>query len=232
MQLNLPFSSDEQALLRKLEKLAGLNLTITLTHNRTVMLSARSSGGRLSVRLHRIFLQADDAVLSEIAAFIRRGKGSTPGMRDFIRRSIPDGVAVSKPRRPVITAAGRFHNLVEIFESVNGRYFAGRIKSSITWGTAASTNQARRKTLGSYDAARDLIRISRVLDKKSVPKWYVSFIVYHEMLHADIGIESKRGRRVIHSREFRRREMLHPDYERALLLEKGKIRGDEPRTRK
>jgi hypothetical protein len=42
------------------------------------------------------------------------------------------------------------------------------------------------------------------------------------MLHADMDVETKNGRRSVHSREFRRREKLFKDYERATAWEKGK----------
>jgi hypothetical protein len=46
------------------------------------------------------------------------------------------------------------------------------------------------------------------------------YIVYHEMLHADLGIEHNGGRHSYHSREFKRREKLFKHYERSLAWEK------------
>jgi len=40
-------------------------------------------------------------------------------------------------------------------------------------------------------------------------------VVFHEMLHQVVPVVERRGRRVVHSAEFRRRERSHPDHERA-----------------
>jgi hypothetical protein len=36
-----------------------------------------------------------------------------------------------------------------------------------------------------------------------VPRCYVAFVVYHEMLHADMGIAMRGKRRSVHPREFK-----------------------------
>lgn len=58
------------------------------------------------------------------------------------------------------------------------------------------------------------------LDHPEVPEFFVRFIIFHEMLHAELKVQDKRGRRCIHSREFRRREHAHPDFERAKKWER------------
>ena len=67
-----------------------------------------------------------------------------------------------------------------------------------------------------------MIRINPVLDRKTVPRYFVAFIVYHEMLHASLGALLKGTRRNVHSREFRKREKLFKDYENAMAWERGK----------
>jgi hypothetical protein len=59
-----------------------------------------------------------------------------------------------------------------------------------------------------------------LLDRRTVPRFFVEFIVYHEMLHADIGVETRNGRRRVHTWEFRRRERLFREYARAISWEK------------
>ena len=78
----------------------------------------------------------------------------------------------------------------------------------------------RRRILGSYNSRTNIIRVNPVLDRKNVPHYYLEFIVYHEMLHADMGVLKKNGRRDVHSREFRRREKMFPHFEKSLLWEK------------
>ena len=54
-----------------------------------------------------------------------------------------------------------------------------------------------------------------------MPDFFVRYIVFHEMLHAELGIEtSPTGRRCIHSRAFNRRERQYADYARASAWDK------------
>jgi predicted metal-dependent hydrolase len=80
----------------------------------------------------------------------------------------------------------------------------------------------RKRTLGSYSRNGSIIRINPVLDRKSVPQFYIEFVLYHEMLHADMGLCEKNGRRVVHSGGFRDRERLFRRYRKALAWEKRK----------
>ena len=74
--------------------------------------------------------------------------------------------------------------------------------------------------LGHYDPVHHTITISPVLDSAEVPDYAVRYIVYHEMLHADLGIGKGEGRRIVHGPEFRIREKLFRHYERAIAWEK------------
>jgi predicted metal-dependent hydrolase len=94
------------------------------------------------------------------------------------------------------------------------------VQSSITWSAAAPRRYARKRTLGSYSVRANTIRISRLLDRRDVPLYFIAYVVYHEMLHADLGISETEGRRAIHTREFRRREKLFRDYARASAWER------------
>jgi predicted metal-dependent hydrolase len=76
-----------------------------------------------------------------------------------------------------------------------------------------------KRTLGSYSQRTNTIRINPVLDRKTVPAYFIEFIVYHEMLHADMGVGRINGRRSVHSSGFRIREKLFKKYEQALAWE-------------
>ena len=78
----------------------------------------------------------------------------------------------------------------------------------------------RKRTLGSYSERSHTIRINPVLDKRTVPCYVVAYVVYHEMLHAAMGISRHGGRRIVHSREFRRKEKLFKEYEKAMAWER------------
>ena len=66
-----------------------------------------------------------------------------------------------------------------------------------------------------------MVRIHPVLDQVAVPRWFVGFVLYHELLHAALGDAPETGsRKRHHGPEFRSREAAHPDYERAITWEK------------
>ncbi|MBI3592092.1 MAG: M48 family metallopeptidase [Nitrospirae bacterium] len=213
-QLNLFIGLDREALAGYFEKATGKAVSLVITDNSSSMLSVKTHGGIVSVRLHRMFLRAGADVISEIAEFIKKRRGKTPLLRKFLKEN-----SHCLQRRPArnfkIRTEGKRYNLLHIFESVNNEYFGGRISAEITWGRC-SRNSLRKKTLGSYSSHTNTIRINPVLDKKTVPRYYIEFIVYHEMLHADIGIKEKNGRRSVHSREFKMRERLFREYEKAM----------------
>lgn len=78
-----------------------------------------------------------------------------------------------------------------IYSSLNEEYFDGSLSVDITWGRRQTRGVYRKRRLGSYDAAGSLIRIHPALDKPAVPRFFIEYIVYHEMLHAAIGIRVK-----------------------------------------
>ncbi len=111
-----------------------------------------------------------------------------------------------------------------MFEAVNDRYFGGGINAVITWGkrpTRKIKGQAQRTIkLGSYAAVDRLIRIHPALDQKWVPRYFVAYIVYHEMLHHVIPGSRGLGRVNLHPPEFKEREKQFRYFERALQWEK------------
>ena len=217
-QLFFPFEHDPGFLVRTFEKVSGRSVTLVLTDNSTSMLSIRRKGGVSCVRLHRMFLCADEATLKEIASFIKRGSGSMPRFRAFLKQM--SSVVRSKPPRYFsVRTQGKCHDLYAIFERLNEEYFDSRLTPVITWGTRTSRKAVRKRTLGSFCNHTNIIRINTVLDKNTVPHYYIEFVVYHEMLHAAIGVGVKDGRRSVHTRAFRERERLFKDYDKAIRWE-------------
>jgi hypothetical protein len=220
-QLTLQFPCDEHSLREYLEKKINRDVSLVVTDNSASMLSVKDKGRAVTVRLHRIFLSAGREVIEEIAGFIKNEKGRTPHIRDFINRNT-HRLRRRPPRNVTIRMRGECHDLSWIFNSLNEKYFGGNISASITWGRSCHRRMARKRTLGSYSHHGDLIRINPLLDRKSVPQYFLEYIVYHEMLHADMGAGASQGRRSMHTKEFRERERLFHHYSRALQWEKKK----------
>ncbi|GAB4487918.1 MAG: hypothetical protein OHK006_17700 [Thermodesulfovibrionales bacterium] len=212
-QMTFPFPEDCRSVASLLSGLTGRTIDLVVTDNSTVMLSARQKDGVLMVRMHRILLSANREVFAEVACFLRGRKTPTPLLRAFIRQN-RFRISQKPPRRVQHRPEGRHHDLREIFERLNQEYFDGRVRASITWGQQAR-GQTGLITMGSFQDRTRLIRINPALDQSSVPRYFVAYVVYHEMLHADLGVREQNGRRVIHPPEFRRREKLFREYQRA-----------------
>ena len=98
--------------------------------------------------------------------------------------------------------AGTHHDLVHSFDRISAEYFDGALpRPRLTW----SRTHTYRK-LGHYDALRDLVMISRSLDRDEVPTFALDFVVYHELLHKVLGFEGRNGRLHAHTPAFRKRE--------------------------
>ncbi|MBF0318176.1 MAG: SprT-like domain-containing protein [Nitrospirae bacterium] len=198
-----------------IERAAGRAIDLTITENSTSMLSMKHTPkGDISLRVHRMFLDASPEVLDEIADFVKHRKKKTPLIREYIRKNHHSS-SPEKRRRAAITPLGKYHNLRHIYDALNEEYFNGQIAVEITWGRNPGKSVYRKRRLGSCDSAASLIRIHPALDKSTVPRYLVEYVVYHEMLHAALGIKVKNGRRSIHGREFKLRERLFRDFDRA-----------------
>jgi hypothetical protein len=111
----------------------------------------------------------------------------------------------------VAQARGLHHDLAESFDRVNAGYFGSRLsRPRLVW----SRNFAVRK-FGHYDHAHDTVMVNSVLDRETVPESTVDFIVYHELLHRQLGITWKRNRIAAHTADFAKNERQFKQYDQA-----------------
>lgn len=221
-QLILLFNHTETSLRHYVEECLGRPVSLVFTENTTTMLSARVRAGLLHVRLHRIFLNADSRVMNEIASYLKNKRGTMTCFRSFLRENRAQ-LNRKPPKKIQVRTKGKFYDLNVLYDEINNEYFGGAIRAAITWGIRSLRSAVRKRTVGSYSERSNTIRINPLLDKMTVPRSYVAFIVYHEMLHAAMGSPLRGKRRSVHSREFRRREKLFKDYKKAIAWEGGKI---------
>jgi hypothetical protein len=198
---------------------------VTLTDNRYTMISVRrvTKERRYEVRLHHMFADADPLITRALARYIADNDAEASRvLGDFIDDN--SGHVKGRARRAptsVIFTAGEFHDLRHIYDELNARYFDNKIEAAITWG--ARTGKARRRNsikMGSYSVEDRLIRIHRSLDREFVPRFFVAWIVFHEMLHQVHDIRVKNGRREFHSKEFMADEAQFAQYEEARSWER------------
>jgi len=195
---------------------------VILTDNLRTMLSIKKGQGVYTFRIHRMFATAPPVILRALAHYAERHDSDSAAML----RAFVDGHehlirAPRAPREVVLDVEGAHHNLQDVFDSLNERYFDGQIEARITWGPRAKRKRGRTSIkLGSYAVEDKLIRIHPVLDARDVPAFFVEWIVYHEMLHEVHDMPIVDGRRVYHTREFRRAEAAFEHYVESVLWER------------
>jgi hypothetical protein len=121
---------------------------------------------------------------------------------------------------------GRYFNLKAIFEKLNARHFNNRLRNyTITWGRKRRERPREYFIFGSIQEEDRLIRIHPLLDARFVPRWFLEYVIYHEMLHSVVPdkYDRKRKRRIVHTEEFNEREKKYPSYRRAKAWEEANL---------
>lgn len=215
-----------QALERRLELAFGGPVQLGVTDNRRRMVTQTRTRGRLRVRLHMMFLGAEDRVKAALVAYVVHGdREASQIVGEFIDQNL-HRIRASRQAPGQLRALGQVHDLDAIFHEVNQRYFSGTMGDVlITWGRKTKPPTGKRTSikLGSYSATERLIRIHPVLDQRWVPRYFVQYIVYHELLHHLIPEARVSGRVLLHPPEFQRREREFPLFSRALAWEQKHI---------
>jgi hypothetical protein len=203
----------------------GVPVRLSVTDNRSTMVSFRRSTSSLRLRVHHMFLDAPERVVRAIADYAGRGRrGAGPVLDDYIRGQQPLIRIARSDKEADLNPVGRFFDLQELFDQLNERYFQGGIQASIGWGRMPARRRRKSIRLGVYDHQTREIRIHPALDRPDVPAFFVEFIVFHEMLHQLFPSPSGSNRRVHHPRGFRDREKAYPHYAAAIRWEKQNLR--------
>jgi len=210
-----------QSLERKLRVAFAAPVVLSITDNRHSIITHRVQKGMLNARIHHMFLDAPGGVIDALVRYVTRGdRDASAILGDFID---DNGFRLARRKRgaPLVTK-GRHHDLLSLFGKTNERYFDGSMNALITWGKRGTSHSPERKTikLGSYSAVDRLIRVHPALDQKWVPRYFVAYIVYHEMLHHVIPGSRGLGRVNLHPPEFKVREREFRYFQRSLDWER------------
>jgi hypothetical protein len=182
----------------------------------------RLRSGRVYVRISDICKNSPPEVMRSLAfLLVARLLGKrVPKAHDRIYRdySLTSDVMRSsdiarrrRGRKMLTTAQGEVYDLQKIFGKLNRRFFGNELsRPTITW-----SQRRTRSILGHHDRVYDSITISKTLDSKDIPEWFVEYILYHEMLHIKHPARLINGRRYYHTSAFRLDERRFPQYEEA-----------------
>jgi len=112
---------------------------------------------------------------------------------------------------------GRYFDLHAMFDQLNERHFGGRLRGyNVVWGRPRKHRPKEYFVFGTIQEEDRVIRINPALDQPFVPRWFLRYVLYHEMLHSVVPDETfPGGRRRVHTEQFNRREREFPGYRRA-----------------
>jgi hypothetical protein len=189
------------------------------------MVSFRRAPDALELRVHRMFVDAEPEVVQALADYAR---AQSPGSSRVLDRFVRKNREAIRPRESALKSPlqhrGAAHNLLDIFDALNARYFSGEIQARIGWGRGAGARERQSMRMGAYLQESRTILINPALDSSKVPRYFVELVVYHEMLHQAVPQQrSRTGRRAVHSREFKSRESQFADFDRAKAWERQNV---------
>jgi hypothetical protein len=215
-----------QQLERALRTVLGQRISLAITDNRRTMITARQSGGSLEVRVHHMFLDADPFTQHALGRYLRYAdKAANNVIGSYIESNQQRIRPAHRRDHDSLRTEGRKHDLRAIYNRLNDTYFQGMVDASVTWGRRTRARKAQRDSikLGTYCADRKLIRIHPTLDRSWVPRYFVEYIVFHEMLHHMMPMPIRDGRRAVHTQEFLESEQRFRQYARAIAWERAHL---------
>jgi hypothetical protein len=182
----------------------------------------RMEGGAIEVRISDVLRDAPAPVMEALAFILVSKLYRRPVPRSCshryrlylnrrdVRHEI-QRVKRERGRKHVSGPTGECHDLVEMFEDLNLRFFGGMMaRPDLGWSRRPS-----RTTLGHYDPSHHAIVLSSILDRPSVPRIAVEYVMFHEMLHLRYPVDHRGARRCVHTPEFKAAEREFPGFEEA-----------------
>jgi hypothetical protein len=210
----------------KLKQHLKSDVELVINENRSTMLNVirrRKEFPKLS--MHKMFLKAPDEVISAIGRYIKgmrkENREENLRIRTFIQSNLEKLNYSKTLDTSKFVTQGKVYDLKKIYDEINAFYFNNELKLAITWYGATGRRNRSRIIFGQYFDHLHLVKIHRILDDLFFPPFFVSYVVYHEMLHHVVpGKIDAKGIFRTHGSEFKKRERLFAEYERAVSWEK------------
>ena len=106
------------------------------------------------------------------------------------------------------SAKGIFIDLQPLLREVVQKYFLHQTSlPAICW-----SKQFSCKRLAAYNFVEDQIYISKIFDFPHKNLEILHYLIFHEMLHKDLGMRRKGGRIYTHTSEFKKKEQAYPRF--------------------
>jgi hypothetical protein len=185
-------------------------------YNLPVIYRVSQQKEHLLIEAHQGFVGAPPEVIQALVRIALGGKGKAvlSKVKDYAHSqaflSISSALEGENLRAPARTQGQQF-DLQQVFERVNQAYFHGQMeRPNLTWNKTLT-----HRKFGHYQANTDTVMLSISLDQASTPVYVVEFVMYHELLHKQLGVVANRGRRYAHTKAFREAEARFPKQEQA-----------------
>lgn len=210
-----------------LEEFTKKKVILKVNQNKSTYLSVSYPRDDLiKASIHQIFLTADQTVLFALAKYVQgsRGKKNFAIIKAYVHEQDNLAGYTTNKKVPPLKTKGEVYDLEEILRYVESFYFdEQQLGLNITWYTPKkrrkrfSRSFRQNVTFGEYHAPLKLVKINTLIDNWEVPKVFVSFIVYHEVLHhihpPKVG---ETGKSMIHHKEFKKAEKEFLFYDEAM----------------
>jgi hypothetical protein len=179
-------------------------------YNLPGLYSSQVIDGRLLLVANEAFIEAPPDVMENMLWAVLRSKQSRKeplaAVRQFADTQPFIDLAQKVNNSPLAEgdegSRGQYHDLKAAFQRVNRQYFKNQMATPrLVWGQRLSGRK-----LGHYQPATDTVQVSRTLDNPDVPGFVVDFIIYHELLHKQFGVQVSGGRRYSHTPDFKQAE--------------------------
>lgn len=202
---------------QELEDNLGKKIQIKINDNRSTMLSVKWEPDCTKVSLHRMFLDAPENIMESLACYLKKEKQIIPtNIKAFIEENYKKLDYTHLVDQSKLCTKGKIYDLQEIYDKINQKYFNRKLDLSITWFGKHKKKNRSRITFGLYHDPLKLIKINRLLDQPVFPEYFVSYVIYHEMLHHVCpAYYDENGAHQIHNKEFKKREVEFEEYDKA-----------------
>lgn len=193
-----------------------LPVVVRFYHSRALA-GSRVADGTVQVELNECFIVAPDDVLAAAirASVIPKATRDRAAVKAFSLTEDAQEVMLAlelagEPAAGAQRTRGRHYDLATVFDRVNRRYFrSAHTRPRLLWSQRHSG-----RTLGHYQPSADTVMLSVSLDDPGVPDYVVEFVMFHELLHRQLGAQVVNGRVQAHTAAFRAAECRYPAFER------------------
>lgn len=203
----------------KLSLIFQKEIELELKDNRFTFLRAKIQKNKIKLILHKAFLNAPDEIFLHLKQYlINKNRNSLKELKKYIERHLKNYDYSHRLKIEKLRPEGKVYHLKNILSDLKASYFSD-FDLNITWFKKRKFK--RRLTFGSYNSSVKLIKINEILDDDFFPIYFVSYVVYHEILHHIFPVKMKEnGNRIIHGKEFKQAEKKYLFYKEAKSFEK------------